>query len=437
MKLTPGTPDALAPGLRSLSYGIFCWANRNPGALRKIGWVLRRWPFVGGWFGMAARASAVKAVLTRPNSFSNTAHAGNLSAGDYLIGMDPGPTYAADKSLLDDRLADLDLKLPADADAEVKRLVNELGALGKNKPFDLIDKYLMWIVLRAMDPLFGAATPRVAAGVNGNINDPGLQKQYMMEIRYVAGQLLAGSTATLRVQRRAELNSDALKARIAAVRTDIENAWNVHGRSADFIDRNAVGLAWISHPVTVQSGALAVQELLGRPEVHKALREEARRLQQIGPDEVWQNKAFRTSVYNHVLELMRFRPIFPLLARDVPRDTEFVTGARHNATCPAGGKMAIWSISAMFDPDVTKDIKPFKDISQFCPTRNWGNQADLRWLMFGYGTRQCPAMKYAVEILTSALIGLLILPELKLARGEGKAIAYDGALMSRMLVNFI
>jgi hypothetical protein len=31
---------------------------------------------------------------------------------------------------------------------------------------------------------------------------------------------------------------------------------------------------------------------------------------------------------------------------------------------------------------------------------------------------------------------LLILPELQLARGEGKAITYDGALMSRMRVRF-
>lgn len=431
MKLTPGTPDALAPGLRSLSYGIFCWANRNPGALRKIAWVLRRWPFVGGWFGMAARASAVKAVLTRPNSFSNTAHAGNLSAGDYLIGMDPGPTYAADKSLLDARLAILQGTLPAAADTVVQSYVQPLQPLVANKkPFDLIDDYLMWIVFRAMDPLFGAATPQVAAGAHGNINDPGLQKQYLMEIRYVAGQLLAGSTATLRVQRRAELNSDALKERIADARTAIENAWGVHGCPAEFIDRNAVGLAWISHPVTVQSGALAVQELLERPKVYKALRDEAERLQNIGPTQVWQDPVFRASVRDHVLELMRFRPIFPLLARDVPRDTEFVTGARHNATCPAGGKMAIWSISAMFDPMVKEDI------GEFDPGRNWGGNADLRWLMFGYGTRQCPAMRYAVDILTSALIGLLTLPELQLAGDGGKAIAYDGALMSRMRVRF-
>ncbi|MCK1742593.1 cytochrome P450 [Bradyrhizobium sp. 139] len=426
MKISAGTPDAMPPGLRRLFYGIFCWANRHPGALRVFGAVLRRWPFVGGWLGMAARANAVKAVLTRPNSFSNRAHAPNLSAGDYLIGMDPGPTYNTDRRLLDDRLAVLKATLPAAADTAVQIQVQALKPYG-NKPFDLIDDYLMWIVFHAMYPLFGAATDRVAAGATGNLNDLGLQRQYLLEIRYVAGQLLSGSSATLRIQRRAELCADALRARIADVNGDIQGAWGVNG-PVNVISRNAVGLAWISHPVTVQSGALAVQELLGRPKVHRVLRAEARRL---GTDAVWQDTAFRDLVRNHVLELMRFRPIFPLLARDVPRDTEFETGARHNATCPAGGKMAIWSIAAMFDSDVKKDV------SQFCPARKWGNDEDLRWLMFGYGTRQCPAMVYAVDILTSALIGLLTRPgELQLARGEGQAIAYDGALMSRMRVRF-
>ena len=37
----------------------------------------------------------------------------------------------------------------------------------------------MWIVFRAMDPLFGSATDRVAAGAHGNVKDPGLQRQYL------------------------------------------------------------------------------------------------------------------------------------------------------------------------------------------------------------------------------------------------------------------
>jgi cytochrome P450 len=424
MKLSISNPDALPPGLRALLYGVFCWLNRHIIVLRWLGALLRRFPFVGGWFGVVARASAVRGVMTRPQSFSNSAHAPNLVAGDYLIGMDPGPTYYADKLLLDARLAVLKPTLPATADQEVQQLVANLKKWG-TKPFDLIEDYLMWIVFRAMYPLFGSATDRVAAGARGNVNDPGLQQQYLMEIRYVAGQLLAGSSATLRVQRRAELCAHALRARIAGVNDDIRQAWQVPA-SLKFIERNAVGLAWISHPVTVQSGALIVQELLGRPEVHRALRAKAA---QLGPA-VWQNGNFRDLVRNHVLELMRFRPIFPLLARDVPRDTEFETGARQNATCSGGGKMTVLSIAAMFDP------RTVPDSGRFCPARNWGNQQDLRWLMFGYGTRQCPAKGYAVEILTSALIGLLILPELQLARGEGKAITYDGALMSSMRVCF-
>jgi cytochrome P450 len=425
MKAPTPKPDTLPPGVRRFLYGLFCWLNRNIIVLRGIGAILRFFPFAGGWFGVAARASAVRGVMTRPKSFSNTAHAPNLASGDYLIGMDPGPTYDADKLVLDARLAALAPTLPASADKETQRLVADLEKRGTDKPFDLIEDYLMWIVFRAMYPLFGSATDWVAAGAHGNVKDPGLQQQYLMEIRYVAGQLLAGSSATLRVQRRAELCADALCARIAGVSDDIRQAWQVPD-SRKFIERNAVGLAWISHPVTVQSGALIVQELLGRPEVHKALRAKAA---QLGPA-VWQNGNFRDLVRNHVLELMRFRPIFPLLARDVPRDTEFQTGARRNAPCPGGGKMTVLSIAAMFDRQAVPDSK------RFCPSRDWGKQEDLRWLMFGYGTRQCPARVYAVEILTSALIGLLVLPKLQLARGEGKAITYDGALMSSMRVCF-
>jgi hypothetical protein len=423
MKISTYNPDAMPPGLRRLLYGVFCWLNRHIIVLRWLGALLRRFPFVGGWFGVAARASAVRGVMTRPRSFSNTAHAPNLASGDYLIGMDPGPTYYADKLLLDARLAVLKPTLPASADQEVQQLAANLKNRG-TKPFDLIEDYLMWIVFRAMYPLFGSATDRVAVGAHGNVNDLGLQRQYLMEIRYVAGQLLAGSSATLRVQRRAELCADALRARIAGVNSNIQQAWGVAATAG--IMRNAVGLAWISHPVTVQSGALIVQELLGRPEVHRALRAQAA---QLGPA-VWQNGSFRDLVRNHVLESMRFRPIFPLLARDVPRDTEFETGARQNAPCSGGGKMTILSIAAMFDP------RAVPHSGRFCPARNWGNQQDLRWLMFGYGTRQCPAKDYAVDILTSALMGLLILPELQLARGEGKAIMYDGVLMSSMRVCF-
>jgi cytochrome P450 len=420
MKVSACNPDAKPPGLRGLLYGAFCWFNRHIIVLRGIGALLRLWPSLGGRFGLAARASAVKGVMTRPRSFSNSAHAPDLVAGDYLIAMDPGPTYDADRALLEKRLAGLNVQ--ADADQEAQRRVTELRQLGENS-FDLIDDYLMWIAFHAIQPVFGTAASEVAAGAGGDVKDMGLQRQYLLEIRYVAGQLLAGNLSTLGVQRRAEVRADSLRARIEGVSSDLQKAWS---SPFDVIERNAVGLAWISHPVTVQSGALVVQELLSRPKVYRTLRSMAAK----AAGRVWADNGFRECVRDHVLELMRFRPIFPLLARDVPRDTEFETGGRRNALCPAGGKVAIWSIAALFDP------RAVPDSGRFCPHRDWGDEEGLRWLMFGYGDRQCPAKDYAVEILTSVLIGLLTMPELRLARDDGKAITYDGPLMSRMRVRF-
>jgi hypothetical protein len=421
MKVQTCVPDTLPPGIRRLLYGVFCWLNRHTIVLRGFGAVLRLWPFVGGWVGVAARASAVKNVMTMPRSFSNTAHEPNLVAGDYLIGMDPGPVYNADRALLNARLACLNVQV--DADREAKQRVAQLKQ--EQTPFDLIDDYLLWIVFRAIEPVFGAAASKVAAGEHGNVNDRGLQRQYLLEVRYVAGQLLAGSSSTIDIQRRAELCAAALRARIAGVNGDIRNSCGVSS-SSEVIERNAVGLAWISHPVTVQSGALVVQELLSRPKVYRTLLAVAGQLE----TRIWENDDFRKSVRAHVLELMRFRPIFPLLARNVPRDTEFETGGRSNAGCPGGGKVTVLSVAALFDS------RAVPDSGRFCPHRDWGTEKDLRYLMFGYGDRQCPAKDYAVDILTSALIGLLSLPELRLERDDGKAIIYDGALMTRMRVRF-
>src|SRR5262249_33284282 len=149
----------------------------------------------------------------RPKSFSNTAHEPNLVAGDYMIGMDPGRTYAADRALLEKRLESLDVK--ADADGKAKACASRLR--GASQPFDLIDDYMMWVAFHAIQPVFGSAAGEVAAGAGRDIGDEGLQRQYLLEIRYVAGQLLAGGLSTPRVQRRAGVCADSLRTRIEGV----------------------------------------------------------------------------------------------------------------------------------------------------------------------------------------------------------------------------
>lgn len=422
MKFQPGRPDPAPPLLRRLTYGALCWVNRHPMLLRMLGAVVRRWPVWGGAH-VVARRSAVVHVLQRPESFSNTSHAANLVAGDFLIGMEPGQRYAADKALFRSVLATISTHADAAADKEARARIVQLRSSGRLTPFDLVEQYLMWVVLRALEPGFGAAAQMILAGSRRFVPDEQRELQYMYEVRHVAANLFAGANAPVEVQRRAEMAAASLCARIRRTMPEISMSW-LRGIQQPYraLQRDAVGLAWVSHPVTVQAGALVVQELLGRPEEYRGLLEQAG---QLGAD-VWTNVAFRNRVRNHVLELMRFRPVFPVLARDVPRATLLESGAYRKPVCPAGSTVGVLLISALFDSHATPDAGHYR------PRRNWGGEEAARYLMFGYGERQCPAMDEALKILTSALIGLLTLPELRLAGPWGRPVHYDGPMVRHM-----
>lgn len=427
MRAARGLPDTSPPLVRRFAYSMLCRVIRYPGLLRFIAALLRRWPSLGGG---AARIAAVKRVLTRPVRFSNTSHAANLVAGEFLIGMDAGAVYDKDKTLFEQVLGGLHVQADADAEARARAsaLATRLAAGSADTDFDLIEDYLFWVVYRAIEPAFGFAASVVVTGSRTRAADEAVEKRHLLEARHVAAHLFAGRAAPLEVQRRAEMSADSLSARMQAAAPEIAMAWAGVAPRARYVQivRNAVGLAWVSHPVTVQAGALVVEELLGRRPVYDELR---RRASALGPA-LWAATgpgSFRATLSEHVRELMRFRPVFPLLARDVPRDTEFESGAKCNQACPARSSVRAWSIGAQFDPQATPDCGNYR------PGRAWSSHnIDDRDLMFGFGDRQCPAKDEAVEILTSALLGLLTLPELHWARPRGRRIVYDGPMVRHL-----
>lgn len=124
---------------------------------------------------------------------------------------------------------------------------------------------------------------------------------------------------------------------------------------------------------------------------------------------------------------MRFRPVFPLLARDVPRETEFESGARRNPTCPAGSSVGLMSIAALFDGRGVPDVGAYRGDRAV-----GGVPPPWQTFMFGFGDRRCPAQEPAVAILGSALIGLLRLPRLRWADAWPRRIGYDGPMICRM-----
>lgn len=415
-----GRPDQKSPGSRRLQYAFFCWINRHPNIFRFVGAVLRKWPSMGRVIPIVARKNAIKHVLSRPHSFSNNAHLKNLLAENFQIGMDPGFTYDQDKALFDQVLKTL--KPQEVADAEAKKRIEKLK--NDNVTFDLIEDYFAWVFYEVILKGFGKAASSVIGHPSGMEADEIDKRRYMYEVRHVAAHLFAGSLAPLKIQRRAELCAAALRDRIDKAFFDIEKAWSDVNIKAEksVIRRTAIGYTWVSHPVTVQSAALAFQELMSRPKVYEELRKQAKRL----GENAWCDQEFRIEVMKYVLELMRFRPTFSALARDVPRQTEFISGANTNAQCKAGSSVTLLSIVAMFDSSETPSM------DKFCPHRQWGSEEAVRDMMFGYGERQCPAKNHAVNMITSSFIGLLLLGRLQWADRWGSKIQYDGPMISRM-----
>ncbi len=384
-----------------------CRVLRSPWLLRFIGKVLRRFPWLSQRLRIVARRDAVAALLKRENSFSNTTHAPNLIAGPFVLGMDRTSRYEGDVRMLRGALQRVDAIHGAGAQWSRGFIAAQLAA-GRGS-FDLVEGYLMPLVWAGLAESFGAEGDALAEGD---------VMAMLSELRPVAGHLVLRPVATPEVEARAQQAADALHARIARHLGAIAGEWRE--RDAEAVRRNAIGLAFIGHSVAVQAGAQAMQELLPRPAVLLQLAEQAR---QLGHD-AWSFPAFRRLLHDHLLELLRFRPVFPIIARDVPRDTEYERGDGSTAKIEAGRSIAAWPIAAMFDPDAVPEPE------RFAPYRAW-KHADDRYLVFGHGARSCLGKHQGIELLVSAYAGLLRLPGLRWS-SQPRRIQYDGPFVAHL-----
>jgi cytochrome P450 len=421
---TLATNAATGRGLGWL-HALWCFLMRSPMILRGGAWVLRKWPIASHWLPIVAQRDAVVAAFLRSATFSNTAHAPNLVAGQFSIGMQEGPRYRSERATLEAMLRTPDHLGRASAVFTRSRL-EAFNQPGSAATFDLVDDYLGPIAWRAMKRCFGVAGDALATGHPGSASPEDTEKQLFLTLRHVASHLVVGAVATPAVQCRAESAGAALNQRVHANKAVIQEALanRVPGRTDAAIHRNTVGLMWVSHPVAVQAGVHLMVELLKRDTWHTKLRQQAA----AAGDNAWLDAALRLHVRNVILELLRFRPPFPIVVRDVPRGADFAAGDRRPAKAPAGQSMKLMVIGAMFDPDAVD--QPGK----FMPDRKWKHEDD-RYMVFGHGDRSCPGREHVLEMLTSMVIGLLLLPR-QVRHGKGKKVVYDGPAAAHMPLVF-
>jgi len=385
----------------------------QPALLRLIAWAARRQP----WFGRLIKAAATRAdvvgTFERPLAFSSTSHRPNLIAGDFVIGMESGARHSAERRLIDAQFPPAS-DFGAHAAAEAREAADALLA-GPARVFDLIDEFMVPLAWQGISGAFGARLPQLAPG------DP-----MLMNLRYLGAHLIVGPVATEAVQKRARDSAAAVNAWVRSNIEPLRAAWT-HGGLApgrEEVARNVVGMLWVGHPATAQSGGLVMQELLARwrdPVVAGFVGKVRRHA------DPWSDPGLRDEARAHVLEALRMRPPFPILTRNVTRDT--LTGAGGEGSVAGGSRYTIMGIGAMSDPAAMRDPQAYR------PGRSFEDPRD-RFLMFGWGARQCPGRDPVVEILASALLGIVRLPQLRWADPWWRRTRFDGPIISGMRLRF-
>ena len=377
---------------------------------------------------IACSADEVNAVLRRTGDFSRRAHAGNLVAGEFVIGLDSGPYERIERAA-----ASCPLPTPVDfgdlaAREAQKRVVLLRRRLDAGESVDVVNDYMTFVAWRALGGIFGRASARAVEGMVPNGDRDTALRTLFFELRHVGAHLIVGGIAPRRVQLRAHACAAALNSRVARAIETIRAEWSTCASAAvETAHRQAVGLMWVGHAAMVQSGAFVFQQLHARPDHYRVLRERAQAL----GDAACTDPGFRALMLCHVLECLRLQPPFPLLSRLLPRgaDLGLCRGGRPK-TIRAGSRAWIGIASALRDP------ARFEDPDEYRPTRmdkSWPAEADLLPI-FGIGARACVAREQVVELLVSAAIGLVSLPALDHADGLWRRVLYDGPIVTRMRV---
>jgi cytochrome P450 len=404
---------AAAANDSGLAYRIVGALVHQPLLLRAIAWLLRQAPALGSLVHAVGSSSGVAAIGHREHAFSHAVYGPVLAGGEFVIGMESGPRQHADRQLLQQVLP------PPErfALATLQALPGLLDGVRPRWRFDLVDDYMVplaWAGLRE------AFEPHAAALES--------QGPFLEALRFLGAQLIIGGTTPADVSARAARSAARVRALVGHALPQIRQAWGQAGPGGCpvAVERNAAGLLWVGHPATVQAGALMMQELLRRPAVYRQLREMAR---DRGPGAAT-CAPFRETLRDHVLELLRFRPPFPLLRREVPRDVQFAPAPGVVASASAGSNFLLLNIGALFDPAGLRDAAA-EPPARYVPGRRFREPAD-RYLIFGTGERACIASHQVLEMLVTALAGLLSLPELRWADPWPRRMRYDGPIVTRM-----
>ena len=369
-------------------------------------------------FAVVTRFEDVEEILTHQNEFTVALYAPKMQAigGHFILGLDDDALYERDVSVL--RLAVRRDDLPRIAglvSQSADQLLADAAPAGR---IDVVSGLTDLVPTRLISDYFGTPGPDEATQIRWARS---LFREIFINLKNDPAITEVATAAA--AEMRPHLDG-VIAARKAALLAGVAEPDDVLGRllhmqcspetnlSDTEIRSNLIGLIVGAIPTVSKATALALDELLRRPEILAAAHQSAA----ADDDE-------RVAAY--MFEAMRLAPQAPGLFRKCAADYTVAKGTSHAVTIPAGTITFAATQSAMVDDRVIDDPLEFRL-----------DRPSYQYLHFGRGLHTCFGRHINRTMIP--LIGKALLRQKNLRRAPGTAgeLAYDGPFPRSLTVEF-
>ena len=363
--------------------------------------------FVLRGMAIVTRFDDVVEVLARDADFTVDGYAAPMRAitGDFILGLDQGPHYERDASLLRlafrqsdvGRLGPL-LRSAADAAMAVGRRIGRLDVVPGL--CDVVPTVLCREYLGVPGPdgrtLVGWARAMFADIFANPTRDPLVTRRALE-----AGEQVRPYLDDLIGTRKREIAAGGAAGETVLDRLLAQQVL-ADGLSDEEIRNNLIGLFVGMIPTTSKAAALALDELLRRPAARAGAAGAVR--------------AGNTGLLlRYTSEAMRLNPQAPGLIRHTARNTVVAAGTRHATRIPAGTTVFASTQAAMLDPEVVDDPDAFRI-----------DRPDHVYLHHGTGLHQCFGRFVNQVSIPAVLAAVLSVDGVQRAAGPAGRLAVDG-----------
>jgi len=368
---------------------------------------------------VVTRYPDVLEVLSRDRDFGVAAYAPKMHrvTGDFFLGMEDGPSYEREVSImrLTTRREDLP-RLERVIGEWADGFVAEKAATGR---LDVVGDVSRRVPGRLVADYFGASGPDEATRLRWLRSlfrdiflNPGDRDTTVRDAAAVASIEFSAwlddfiTTIIARAQG-GETLPDTVLTRCVGMQAAPETALDAMG-----IRRNIAGLIVGAVDTTSECVANALNFLLDRPELLARAAIAAR-------------EGTLDDVRGFIFEALRFDPQAAFLPRLTLEPAVLARGTERETAVPAGSVIIAALMSAMSD---ASELEAPKEFNPGRPARHY--------LHFGYGLHQCFGRHINRLQLPLIARAILRLPGLRRAPGEEGQVKFDGPFPDRLIVEF-